>query len=187
MSADAARPDQSAPLHRSRFLPTSFVWFLGFTPEHDYTLFERRAEVGHLLPDEDDEVQLELEREQLDFESRIRPGVLELVRRAVAAPMVPHRGTVGGLLRVELSVAVVHDGGEAVGDVWLIVHLPLQPDAAQVPGWPGSDLLTTVAGVIGAGDLDYDSQVPTEDGWRPLDPETELGIVVRNVELASRT
>lgn len=51
------------------------VWCVGFTPNHDYTLLEARAAAGELLPDEDDELQLELEREERDFEARIRPGL----------------------------------------------------------------------------------------------------------------
>lgn len=156
---------------------------LGFTPEHDYALFEERAAAGQLLPDEDDEVQLELEREQRDFEVRVRPGVLELVRRAVAAPGVPHRGTVGGILQLELSALVVRSEDALLGDVWIVVHLPLQATASDVPGWPGPNLLTSLAAVVGDGDLDYLAELPTEEGWRPLDPATELGIILRNVVL----
>jgi hypothetical protein len=60
------------------------VWLLGFTPEHDCCLFERRAAAGQLLPDEQDEVQLELERERRDFESQIRPGLEQLLHQAIA-------------------------------------------------------------------------------------------------------
>lgn len=162
---------------------TRVVWLLGFTAEHDYTLFEQRAASGGLLPDEDDEVQLELEREQQDFEERIRPGVIELVRRGAAAAGTPQRGTVGGILRIELSAAVVRYDDRALGDVWITVHLPLEPAASEVPGWPGADLLVTLASVIGPGDLDYSTHVPTQDGWRPLDPGAELGLVLRNVML----
>lgn len=159
------------------------VWFVGFTPEHDYTVFEQRAATGVLLPDEDDEILLELEREQRDFEQRFRPGVTALVGQAAASPGVPQRGTVGGLLRLELSAVVVPAGGALLGDVWIIVHLPLHRTATDVPGWPGSDLLTTVAGVVGEGELDYTTEVPDGDSWRPLDPAGEMGIVVRNVTL----
>ena len=47
---------------------------MGFTPQHDYSLFETRAARGELLPDEDDRVLLELEREELDFELRVDPA-----------------------------------------------------------------------------------------------------------------
>lgn len=162
---------------------THVVWFLGFTPEHDYSRFEARAADGQLLPDEDDEVQLELEREQRDFESRVRPGISELVRRAIATPGAPHRGTVGGILELELSALVVRSPDAVLGDVWIVVHLPLKPTVADVPGWPGPDLLISLAAVVGDGDLDYPAELPTDGGWRPLDRATELGIVLRNVVL----
>lgn len=67
------------------------------------------------------------------------------------------------------------------------MHLPLQPDAAAVPGWPGSDLLRALAGTVGQGELDYTNVIPADDGWRQLDLATELGVVVRNVVLPIAT
>ena len=162
------------------------VWFLGFTSQHNYMLFEQRAATDDLLPDEQDEVHLELEREQRDFQTRIRPGLTELIGRAVSQPDTPQRGTVGGLLQLELTALVVDSGDAALADVWLIVHLPLQPEASEVPGWPGGDLLETLAGMLGRGELDFSEQIPEGPGhWRSLDPATELAIVVRNIVLRS--
>lgn len=161
------------------------VWFLGFTPNHEYGRFEDRAAAGDLLPDEDDEVQLELEREQRDFEVRVRDGLLELVSRATSSPHRPCRGLIGEMLRLELSAVVVPLGDEFLGDIWIVVHLPLQGDAGKVPGWPGSDLLETLAAIAGQGDgdIDYPSTIPTEDGWKPLDPAEEMAIVLQTVAL----
>ncbi len=161
------------------------VWLLGFTPEHDYGLFERRAAAGQLLPDEQDEVQLELEREQRDFESQIRPGLEQLLHQAIAQPSIPKRGTVGGLLRLEVSAVVVPAGDGLLGDLWLVVHLPLAPTAADVPGWPGPNLLVTLAAILGQGDLDYPTELPDESGWRSVEPASELAIALRNVELVA--
>jgi hypothetical protein len=162
------------------------VWFLGFTSKHDYTLFEQRATTGDLLPDEQDEVHLELEREQRDFQTRIRPGLTELIARAVSQAGTPQRGTIGGLLQLELTALVIRSDGDALADVWLSVHLPLQPEASEVPGWPGGDLLMTLAGMLGRGELDFDDQIPEgPEHWRALDPAAELAIVVRNIALES--
>lgn len=162
---------------------TAVVWFLGFTPEHDYTLFEGRAAADALLPDENDEVLLELEREQLGFRTRIRTGLDELVQHAANTPGAPQRGTVGGILRLELSATVIRSGNDALCDVWILVHLPLEPDASHVPGWPGKDLLITLADMLGASDLDYPTEVPAGRGSRPVDPRSELAILARNILL----
>jgi hypothetical protein len=159
------------------------VWFLGFSPEHDYSLFEQRAATGDLLPDEDDEVLLEVERQERDFLTRVRPGLRELLDRTVATPAIPQRGTIGGILKLEVSAIVVRSGDDTLGDVWIIVHLPLQAQASEVPGWPGSDLLVTLARAVGAGDLDFTSQVPAQQGWRELDYASEMAVVTRNVVL----
>ncbi len=166
------------------------VWFVGFTPEHDYNLFEQRAAAGDLLPDEEDELLLELEREQLDFRTRVCPGLEELVERAIFQPGVPQRGMVGRLLQLELSATVLSSGDDAVGDVWIVVHLPPPAGANDVPGWPGPDLLKALATMLGADELDYSTEIPDVHGWRPLDPSAEMAIVARNVllgpEAASR-
>ena len=162
------------------------VWFLGFTPEHDYTRFEQRAAAGDLLPDEDDEVLLELEREERDFLTRIRPGLQELLDRAVATPGRPRRGTVGGILQLELSATVIRAGDDTLGDVWIVVHLPLKPQASEVPGWPRSDLMVTLAAAIGADELDFTAQIPAEEGWRELDHSSEMAVVARNVVLGPK-
>jgi hypothetical protein len=67
-------------------------WFLALTPEHDYKLMEARAASQQLLSDEDDEVILEVEREELDFELRVRTGVRRLTGEAVAHPKQPWMG-----------------------------------------------------------------------------------------------
>ena len=71
------------------------------------------------------------------LESRIRPRLEPLLRRAVAQPSMPQRGTVGGLLRLEVSAVVVPAGDGLLGDLWLTVHLPLATTATNVPAGPG--------------------------------------------------
>ncbi|HTV10398.1 MAG TPA: hypothetical protein VME20_00925 [Acidimicrobiales bacterium] len=97
---------------------------MGFTPQHDYSLFETRAARGELLPDEDDRVLLELEREDLDFELHVGPGLRHLVDQALARPGEPARGTVGDLMRLEVTtIAVAVDRTELV-DLTIVVRLP---------------------------------------------------------------
>lgn len=57
------------------------------------------------------------------------------------------------------------------------------PTAADVPGWPGPNLLVTLAAILGQGDLDYPTELPDESGWRSVEPASELAIALRNVEL----
>lgn len=108
------------------------VWFLGFTAEHDYTLLERRAAEGDLLPCEDDEVVLELDLENRDFFERVGPGVEKLIVDAWQQPGQTQRGTVGGdVLRLDV---VIDDA--ALGDVFICVRLPFGPGAQALRDWP---------------------------------------------------
>lgn len=102
----------------------------------------------------------------------------------MSQPGSPQRGTVGGLLQFELSALVIRSDDDALADVWLSVHLPLQPEASDVPGWPGGDLLVTLAGMLGRGERH--EQIPEGPGhWRAFDPAAELVIIVRNIALES--
>ena len=99
-------------------------WFLGFSPAHDYGLFEARAEARELLPSEDDETLLELEQEEHDFELRLGPGLVKLVDTAIKSPGNPARGTVGALMRVEVSAIAI----EVYGTIDMI--------CLTIPGMP---------------------------------------------------
>ena len=94
------------------------MWFLGLTRKQDYALLEQRATTGDLLSDEHDEVHLELECEQRDFQTRIRPGLTELIGRAVSQAGTPQRGTIGGLLQLERTALVLRSDDNALADIW---------------------------------------------------------------------
>lgn len=106
------------------------------------------------------------------------PWELRFTRRALtdigAASAKDHPGDLQAVRRVSTYPRVVDD------------FLQKRPVAADVPGWPGTNLLATLAALVGDGDLDYPAGLPTEGGWRPLDPATELGIVLRNVMLPTQ-
>lgn len=161
-------------------------WFLAFTPEHDYRLLEQRAASGELLPSEDDETLLELEREELDFELRVGPGLTQLVAKALEQPRRPARGTVGKLMRLEVSAVVVDVEGTDMVDLTLVVHLPvIIAGAAPPPDWPGPSLLRRLAelatGLDSASlDTSYPFTVALGEGQRAIDPTVECAIAVLN-------
>lgn len=160
-------------------------WFLGYSPEHDDTVLEARAANGELLPDEDDETLLELEREELDFELRVRPGLQQLVMTALEQPRCPARGTVGQLLRLEVTAVVVPVDAEALVDLTLTLRLPPIQGSPAPPGWPGSMLLQRIAELATDQpaytlELTYPSHVPLASGDRPLEPAQEIAVAVIN-------
>jgi hypothetical protein len=166
-------------------VPNGVCWFLAYTPEHDYTVFESRAANGDLLPDLRDETLLELEREQLDFALRVGPGLRKLTRAAVASPSTPQRGWVGALLRLEVTVVVVPIDDTALADLYIAVALPLHDDdAVPPPDWPGSGLQERLIALACGGEPDnweIPQQLPSEAGDRPTDFARELPIAARNV------
>ncbi|MHB1710815.1 MAG: hypothetical protein ACYCV7_05365 [Acidimicrobiales bacterium] len=95
-------------------------WLVGFTPDHDYGWLEARATKGELLPDEDDETLLEVEREELDFALRIGPGLKVLARDARQVPGESVRGFVGTILRLDVTAIEVADESGELVDLWLI-------------------------------------------------------------------
>jgi hypothetical protein len=161
-------------------------WFLGFTPQHDYRLFEARASADELLPSEDDETLFELELEERDFALRVRPGLVRLVGNALQQPGSPKRATVGELLRLEVSALVVEVDESSMVDLVLVVHLPVVVAGARVPpDWPGPLLLQRLAELATGQEaamleLVYPERLPVPDGDRPLDPSAELAIAVHN-------
>lgn len=165
---------------------TSVCWFLGFTPSHEYRLLEARAACDELLPTEEDEVLLEVFREELDFDTRVRPGVLHLVSQALRSPETPCRGTVGQLLRLEIAAVVVPvDVDSGLSDVYLSVTYPL-PHPTSVPDWPGAELLARVGNIVSNGTsiVCYTDRVPIGDGqWRKVDPAREWAVIVPSVEV----
>ena len=160
-------------------------WFLGYSPAHDYTVLEVRAANGELLPDEDDEILLELEREELDFELRVRPGLQQLVTAALRQPRCPARGTVGQLVRLEVTAVVVPVAAETLVDLTLVLRLPPTQGSTTPPGWPGPMLLERLAELAtdqpaDTLELAYPSRVPLASGDRPLEPAHEMAVAVIN-------
>jgi hypothetical protein len=125
------------------------VWFLAFDSQHRYERFETRAANNELLPDLDDIANLYLEREKKSFDDRVLADLRALVARAVATPDQPHRGTVGGLLRLEASVTVVSVGQGELMDVFISVRLPLRHADGPAPrGWPAGDLQSRLVKLV---------------------------------------
>jgi hypothetical protein len=161
-------------------------WFLGFTPEHDYTLFEERAAIGELLPSERDEQLLEIEREELDFDLRVGPGLRRLVRDAIEVPGENVRGTVGNLVKLEITATVETIEADALVDLTLIVRVPsLEKGQIAPPGWPGSHLMERLTELATGEDprmlqVAYPTQVRSGDVRRSVDFSRELVIEVRN-------
>lgn len=165
-------------------------WFLGYTSEHDYALFENRAANDELLPNLRDETLLELEREQMDFATRVGPGLRVLVRAAAQSPAVPRRGRVGALLRLEVTVIVVPIDESSLADLFISVALPLHDAETRTPpDWPGSSLQErlvelAIGGPPDAWDIPH--RLPGEDGEdRACDLSRELPIAVRNLDPAT--
>ena len=159
-------------------------WLLGFTPAHNYDLFETRAGYGELMPSEDDEVALELARENREFDTRVRPGAETLARQAMAEPGTCKRGTTGGdLLRMEVSTEMVVIGGTTMCDLYVAIKLPLSETRTAVPGWPGDQLGTELAGLL-RGDLDHTGDMPDgAGGFRAIDHQNEMVLKICNVSL----
>lgn len=165
---------------------TSVCWLLGIVGEHNYAELELRAVNGELLPSVDDVAAVELERN--DFDALICPGLLVLIEQALADEGEPVRGTVGGLLRLEVAVTAVHLPGTRLVDLFISVRMP--PLARGVPpgGWPGGALVERIAELAtGAPFEELTCEVPfqlpdTGQQWRDLQPASESAVVVRNLE-----
>jgi hypothetical protein len=161
-------------------------WFLAFTPEHDYKLMESRAASQQLLPDEADEVILEVEREELDFELRVRPGVRRLTGEAVAHPRQPMKGTVGAIVRLEVTAVVEAVEDDKIVDLYLSARVPVVEDGdVAPPGWPGGDLLRHLASFatgLPMEELQFDwaDEFPHGNSTRKVDLSLEQTIVVRS-------
>jgi len=157
-------------------------WFLGFSPEHDYRVFETRAANDELFPDEDDEVAFELWRENLDFNTLVRPGLLLLADQVFTEPGAVRRATLGLVLRAEATAEVIFADGVAFGDVWLSLKLPF--DAARsLRDWPGPRLAEVLCAHLGADGFDVAETFPRPDGDDPrmIDHASEVVYVFRGV------
>jgi hypothetical protein len=163
-------------------------WFLGYTPEHDYVLFETRAANDELLPDEWDETLLELEREQLDFALRVGPGLRALIQAALATPGVPQRGCVGELLRLEVTVVMVPIDESALADLFISIAVPLYGDeTVPPPDWPGSQLQRRLLEVAFGDEgephaWDVPQTIPADGKMREINHARELALAVRNLD-----
>lgn len=157
-------------------------WFLGFTSQHNYLLFEQRAAVGELLPSEDDEVKLEIFREKRAFAERVAPGVRQLARKAITDREVTKRGTVGfGLLRLEVTASAVPGSLPGYAHVYVSVRYPIDADHAEMDDWPAGNLGPAVAAVL-SGDYEWTDTMPDgAGGTRPVIHAHEMAFVARDV------
>jgi len=153
-------------------------WFLGCVDEHDYAEFETRAANNELLLDEEDLTILIHERGH--FDQAVSDGISHLVDQALAAPSHPQRGTVGGLLRLEISVIAVPSDDGTLADLYIVVRTPpLAKNATQPSGWPGTHLLERLAELATGVDaesltLSAPAELPTSGGTRPVDYSNEM-------------
>jgi len=166
-------------------------WFLGFSPQHDHGVFETRAANDELLPSLDDEVTLEVELEELDFEHRVSPDLRRLVAQAEQFPNQPQQATVGALLRLDVCVELLIIEDDAISDLTIIVLLPPVTDGATAPpDWSDAPLLERLVALIDprrtVDQVDWaPTSVPTgpaEEGstHRAVDPARELAVRVPN-------
>lgn len=161
-------------------------WFLGFVAQHDYTEFETRALNDELLPSEDDIAILLQERG--NFEDVVTSGVEALVAAAWSASGVPQRGTVGGLLALEVTVLVLVSDDAPIGDLYLLIQVPPLVDSKAAPtNWPGTDLLSRLAEIATGQDFDeLDAHSPLRvprdgGGSRPVNLAKEMAIEIRTL------
>jgi hypothetical protein len=154
-------------------------WFLAFSPEHDYKLFEDRAAKDGLLPSHDDLTILILERRTANFDRLFGPPIAEMLKAAVSDPGVPLRRTVRSQLQIELTVIEVVIDGSTLREIFLTVRVPplteFRPD-----GWPSRDIprrLMELATRHSRSHLQLrdPEEVPDSSaGFRPVDWQHEL-------------
>ncbi len=159
-------------------------WLLGWVRQHDYSELEGRAANSRLLPDEDDYTILEVEREELEFTHRVKPGIRTMMGKALETPGSLIRHTVGELLQLEISILVELVDGVRLVDAFLTVRVP--PLADPPPGWPGSELPTRLAELLtdrpASPDLSFPLEVPNgAGGVRSVDFGHELAVTIRGL------
>lgn len=159
-------------------------WMLGFTADHDYTEFERRAAAqgGRLRPTEDDFTLLELERaEPLLFDDVAAPGLRKLVEGALESAGTAVRGTVGGALRLEVSALVERIGDDALADITILVRLPTGEAGDRFSDWPGPGLPSALVSIIDP-NAQWSMADEHADGTE-LDRSEWMGVVLRSVDV----
>ncbi len=164
----------------------SICWFLGFSPRHNYRLFEERAANGELMPSADDLRTIDRDQSQVDFGDRVVLGLHSLVRRAVQSPRAAQRGTVGSLLRLDLAAVVEVLDDRGLADLYVAVQLPVPIEGAlRPPDWPGPRLIPRLA-VLATGlpgpKLEVPATMPNGQVDRRINPSKELPFVVRDWE-----
>lgn len=117
----------------------AICWLLGFTPEHDFTLFEGRAASGELLPDAHDYEVLIVERGALDFDRLTVVPVKEMLKRATGVPGVSLRHTIADLLEIEIIATEVSVDEKVLREFFLSVRMP-PASTYRPPGWPHRDI-----------------------------------------------
>lgn len=167
------------------------VWFVGFTPQHEYTHLEARAASNELLPSEEDLAALFIEREERDFKDRIKPDLYALLSAACSSPGSPIKGRVGQLLRLEVTAIVVEIEAAKIADLFVIVRLPARAAGKPPPpGWPGSHLQERLAELLCAPldtppVWDAPSEIPDgQGGMRPVIWEEELPILLASCDIS---
>lgn len=164
------------------------VWFLGFTDTHDYQLFEERHAAGILYPSDAELAEAIAARRSESFEDRVGPGLRELLDRAAERPGQTQRGTVGGLLRLEVSVLVVEVDDEHLADAFIAVQMPPEGHPGAVEKWPGNQLLPVLADAshVAFTSLDYPAHVPDgQGGVRAVTPGYEQAVQLIDVDIRS--
>ena len=165
----------------------SVCWLLGVVSEHNYAELETRAANGELLPSLADSAAVEVEND--DFDKLIKPGLLALIDRALADEGEPVRGTVGGLLKLEVAVMAVQLPGTRLVDLFVSVRVPPLANGVVPPeNWPGSALVEHIVELATGAQFDeLTCEVPAQlpaagQKWRAYMPQSENALVVRNLE-----
>jgi hypothetical protein len=162
-------------------------WLLGCVDQHDYSVFESRALNGELLPGVDD---LEILYATRNNFNQLVAGDLEvLVSRAATRPGHAVRGTVGGILRLEVSIVAIVVGTDNLVDLFITVRLPIfRQNSPRPEGWPGETLLEQLA-LLATGLSEHEltlsspTHVPYQGTMRPLDPAREISIRIENLRI----
>jgi hypothetical protein len=122
-------------------------WFLGFTPQHDYSIFEARAQ-RRAPPSLDDESP---SRSSSKSSTSITgsPPTFGSSSPAERSPNQPQRATVGALLRLDVCVELLVVEDDAISDLTISVRLPPVIDGAtSPPDWSDVPLLERLVALI---------------------------------------
>jgi hypothetical protein len=182
-------PVTSAPvynLHRGRYRGLTWhdedndvVWLLGVgwhesgSRDDVYVRLKRRDEVGTLMPDEQDYVDLEMTLEETrSFVVQVSEQAPALVAQARERPGEEVRGLVAGRLGVGVQVEVVVIPGEdeTLEEVWVGFGMPPLAGACELPPQP-EWIQVVLAAMIpvesGLENVEFGGAFPRPGGTRP--------------------